>query len=303
LTPIHCAAINPNSKYLKQLLNITPEYNILDKYERRPIHFAAACEGPEPLEYLLSKQVSFNDVDRGGNSPLHVAVMNGRAINAEIVLRTAKEKAESNDAEDQIVHQKFGLASINQFGANVDVVTSTSSGKLTSLMLACQKGHFNIVKSLIENGAKVEARDRFKRTPLIHACMCGNAHIVSHLLRMGANAKVHDSSLNTALHYAIAYGWYFCVRLLIEAGANVNCVNSWQTSCLGAGFLKGHYGLCDYLLTEHHVDINFKTDDGLTLVMLTVGLAVSSASQQQLDYVATKHKADCTCVDATGNNA
>jgi hypothetical protein len=32
-----------------------PEYNILDKYERRPIHFAAACEGPEPLEYLLSK--------------------------------------------------------------------------------------------------------------------------------------------------------------------------------------------------------------------------------------------------------
>ncbi len=55
LTPIHCAAINPNSKYLKQLLNIMPEYNILDKYERRPIHFAAACEGPEPLEFLLSK--------------------------------------------------------------------------------------------------------------------------------------------------------------------------------------------------------------------------------------------------------
>jgi len=27
-----------------------PEYNILDKYERRPIHFAAACQGPEPLE-------------------------------------------------------------------------------------------------------------------------------------------------------------------------------------------------------------------------------------------------------------
>ncbi|CAF3379069.1 unnamed protein product [Rotaria sp. Silwood1] len=329
LTPIHCAAINPNSKYLKQLLNIMPEYNILDKYERRPIHFAAACEGPEPLEYLLSKQVNFNDVDRGGNSPLHIAVMNGRAINAEILLRTAKEKAESNDSEDQVVHQKFGLASINrmnksrfyplhlavlndhlecvkvllEFGAKVDVLTSTSSGKLTSLMLACQKGYFKIVKYLIENNAKVEARDRFKRTPLIHACMCGNAHIVSYLLRMGANASAFDSSLNTALHYAIAYGWYFCVRLLIEAGANVNCVNSWQTTCLAAGFLKGHYGLCDYLLTEHDIDINFKTDDGLTLVMLTVGLEVSLSSTQQLDYVVTKHKADCTCVDANGNNA
>lgn len=60
------------------------------------------------------RKVNFNDADRGGNSPLHVAVMNGRAINAEILLRTAKEKAESNDPDDQTVHQKFGLASINR---------------------------------------------------------------------------------------------------------------------------------------------------------------------------------------------
>ena len=190
-----------------------------------------------------------------------------------------------------------------QFGANVDAPTSTTSGKLTPLMLACQKGYVNIATHLIENGAKVEARDRFKRTPLIHASMCGNAHILSHLLRMGANANAFDSSANSALHYAVAYGWYFCVRLLIEAGANVNCVNSWQTTCLAAGFLKGHYGLCDYLLTEHHMDINFKTEDGLTLVMLTVGLEVSSSSVQQLEYVVGKHKADCTCVDSNGNNA
>jgi ankyrin repeat protein len=163
---------------------------------------------------ILFRQISFNDVDRGGNSPLHIAAMNGRAINAEILLRTAKEKAESNEAEDQIVHQKFGLASINrvnktrfyplhlavlnnhlecvkvllEFGANVDVLTSTSSGKLTPLMLACQKGYLKIVIHLIDHGARVEARDRFKRTPLIHACMSGNAHIISYLLRMGANA-------------------------------------------------------------------------------------------------------------------
>jgi hypothetical protein len=112
-----------------------------------------------------------------------------------------------------------------------------------------------------------------------------------------------DSSSNTALHYAIAYGWYFCVKLLIEGGGNLNCVNSWQTTCLAAGFLKGHYGLCDYLLTDHNVDINFKTDDGLTLVMLTVGLEVSSSAAQQLEYVVIKHKADCTSIDANGSNA
>ncbi|CAF4971072.1 unnamed protein product, partial [Rotaria socialis] len=54
MTPIHCAAINPNAKYLKQLLTIAPEVNIPDKRNRRPIHYAAVSEGTEPLEYLLS---------------------------------------------------------------------------------------------------------------------------------------------------------------------------------------------------------------------------------------------------------
>lgn len=55
LTPIHCAAINPNPKYLKQLLAVVPRFNITDEFRRRPIHFAAACAGSEPLNYLLSK--------------------------------------------------------------------------------------------------------------------------------------------------------------------------------------------------------------------------------------------------------
>ena len=190
-----------------------------------------------------------------------------------------------------------------KYGADVDACTSTSSGKLTPLMLACQKGHLNIAKYLIENKAKIEARDRFKRTPLVHACMCGNADIVAYLLGLGADANVFDSSMNTALHYAVAYGWYFCVRSLLEAGANVNCVNSWQITCLAAGFLKGHYGICDYLLTDHGADINFKTEDGLTLVMITVGLEVSSSAAEQLEYAVVKNKADCTTTDANGNNA
>ena len=54
---------------------------------------------------------------------------------------------------------------------------------------------------------------------------------------------------------------------------------------------------------KHNVDINFKTDDGLTLVMLTVGLEISAAVVEQLEYVVTKHKADCSSIDSNGNNA
>lgn len=57
ITPIHCAAINPNVKYLIALFSVLPEYGILDQKNRRPIHFAAACEGTGPLEYLLNRYV------------------------------------------------------------------------------------------------------------------------------------------------------------------------------------------------------------------------------------------------------
>lgn len=225
--------------------------------------------------------------------PLHLAVLNNHLVNYFFVF----------DHQTKISIFQDCVKVLLDFDARIDAFTSISTEKLTPLMLACQKGFLPIVKYLIEQGAKVEGRDRFKRTPLIHACMYGNAHIVSYLLRLGANANVFDSSSNTALHYAIAYGWYFCVRLLIEAGANINCRNCWQTTCLEAGFSKGHYGICDYLLTEHQADINFKTDDGLTLVMITVDLEISPSAVQQLDYVVVKHKADCTCADINGRNA
>jgi len=40
--------------------------------------------------------------------------MNGRALNAELLLNTAKDKSESNEAEDQNINEKYGLASINR---------------------------------------------------------------------------------------------------------------------------------------------------------------------------------------------
>lgn len=55
MTPMHCAAINPNPKYLSQLLAILPDYNIMDGCRRRLIHYAVACEGTGPLQLLLDR--------------------------------------------------------------------------------------------------------------------------------------------------------------------------------------------------------------------------------------------------------
>lgn len=67
---------------------------------------------------FISRDVKFNETNKAGNTPLHVAVLYGRYRNAEILLRKAKEKAESNEPDNQIEHEKYGLASINRMNKN-----------------------------------------------------------------------------------------------------------------------------------------------------------------------------------------
>lgn len=66
------------------------------------------------FKLLLNRNVDFNDIDKDGNSPLHIAVKYGRVKNVEVLLHIAKEKAESDDINNQEIHEKFGLASINR---------------------------------------------------------------------------------------------------------------------------------------------------------------------------------------------
>ena len=137
VTPIHCASINPNVKYLKTLLSITQDFNISDRRGRRPVHYAAVCEGPTPLEYLISR-VSPYDLDSDGNTPLHLACQAGRWVNVEILLNNAQTKLEEDNAltTDSEIHNKYGLGGINK---------PNRRGKLP-IHLAIAKNNYDCIK-------------------------------------------------------------------------------------------------------------------------------------------------------------
>jgi ankyrin repeat protein len=61
ITPLHCACINPNPKYLKALLDTGAELQTIDTDLRRPVHYAAACVGHEPLEVLIAAGANLAD--------------------------------------------------------------------------------------------------------------------------------------------------------------------------------------------------------------------------------------------------
>lgn len=107
-------------------------------------------------------------------------------------------------------------------GANVNEKVDNSR---TPLHTAAEKGYFNIVKYLIENGANVNEKNANGRTALRHAAYNGHLGVVQYLVAHGAKVDTKDTWRCTALHYAAWYGYLEIVKYLVEQGANIDATN------------------------------------------------------------------------------
>ena len=93
--------------------------------------------------------------------------------------------------------------------------------KLKTLQhVVAAEDHTEMVKILLESGAKVNAKNGSGWTPLHVAAYMGHAESVKLLLEGEVNAKDKDGE--TPLHRAAWPGHTNIAKLLIKAGANVN---------------------------------------------------------------------------------
>jgi hypothetical protein len=116
-------------------------------------------------------------------------------------------------------------------GANVN---ARRPGGSTALISAASNGRMEIVKILIEKGADVNAYDQYGRTALLRAAnSVGHIEIIKLLIDNGANMESKDEYGRTALMQAVSSARNAnAVRTLIEKGANVNAKNKMGDTAL-----------------------------------------------------------------------
>lgn len=102
-------------------------------------------------------------------------------------------------------------------GANVNGVGAPSSA--TALMLACQQGHDQVVRMLLDRGADASL-GQGGSTPLMSAALWGYTDVVGVLLDKGAPVDAKDAHGKTALYYASLAGNDDTATLLIGHGAD-----------------------------------------------------------------------------------
>jgi hypothetical protein len=116
------------------------------------------------------------------------------------------------------------IALVKQFigeGADVNAICEVGPVKVSSLYIAAQNGHLEVVKLLLEAGATVDAElNTDGATALYIASLNGHTEIVEILINFGANVNV-DVKQYTPLYVTVYNRNLPISSLLIKAGAKI----------------------------------------------------------------------------------
>jgi uncharacterized protein len=172
-----------------------------------------------------------------------------------------------------------------------------------TLFSAADGDCIELATELLDDGASVDARDRFGARPLSHAARFGHLEMVDLLLAHGAPIDARNLVGATALYFAAEGGHTSVVQRLIERGADVNLTGRSGVSPVAAAAYAGNDSVVEALLARgaderapdetgkppivyaaagarieivkrllaRNVDINTRYPNGLTLLMWASG--------------------------------
>ncbi|PGH02704.1 hypothetical protein AJ79_07584 [Helicocarpus griseus UAMH5409] len=228
LSASELAAFNGHTNKILRLIRQGDTDTGQNAWEGAALVWASEGGHSETVKLLL-KHGAYVDAFRGlhDDTCIHVACPHGRFEN---ILTLLHDKAKKNPSERgfetalTIYPRSFDFTNLKlkprperpkEFD-RVDVGD-------TALIVASRRGHFEIVKILLEHGAKADQNDSFSRA-LVTASYTGDFEIVKILLDHGA--KNGQNHFGRALIIASHRGYFEAVGVLLEHGtADVNAEN------------------------------------------------------------------------------
>ncbi|KAG0412004.1 hypothetical protein HPB47_010864 [Ixodes persulcatus] len=107
-----------------------------------------------------------------------------------------------------------------QFCSDKTIISKKDLAQWTALMIASSVGHADIVSSLLERGAQVNAVNQTGHTSLHYAASKGHLEVARLLLEQHADVNARDHMGSTPLHRAASLGHDHVVRLFLEGYRN-----------------------------------------------------------------------------------
>ena len=228
-TPLHLAAKSCfDATAISALLDGGADLEAKDWRGQTALHYAAQNSRAAAVSALVDAGANVNAEDREGGTPLHWAAF-------------SKSGAAKWDSWEFTFarrcfpdHRLEGIASV--------IETVRHQAELV-------RSDPEVVRVLLDAGAKLSARDKRGATPLHYAAAFSpNPATVSALLEAGARASITDKMDSTPLHDAAGNGNAAVVMVLLDAGAELITRDRKGDTPLHRAVAHGHSDVAAVLL-------------------------------------------------------
>jgi ankyrin repeat protein len=188
--PLFMAVKNNDVKQIKALLDDgKADVSIVDDDSDNVLMYAALYASADVMELLLKKGAKINGTNKAGETALMWCM-----------------------------HDKNKVALLLKYGADVNAAARSGN---TPLLIGCVgNDKYETVKTLLDKGADVSAKNNKKETALMRSAMFGDTATISLLLNKGIDMNARNSEGETALVQAIKNSNRQVAVQLLELGAN-----------------------------------------------------------------------------------
>ena len=251
-TPLHIALLNgaPMSK-IQHIIGLTQDVNIRNKNGDSALYLACEKNMEEVGKLLLEKGADIFSTNKDNNSPLRLALKNGGKLQSWLITSRT-------------------------------IVSTDGSGN-TVLHYAADWEYSDSIKTLLEKGADINAKNANGETCIFNAAKSNNPNIIQLLVDGGASVKDRDNLGSTPLHIAVRWGAQKSAEKLIKLGININAQNSAGKSPLAEAVIANKYEVTKYLL-ENGADPNSCDANGITILMDTIRAQNAQIVKLLLNY-------------------